>query len=57
MTIRPPATEAHYHNPESEKLLMAVFDEAGKPSGDQDDLASPHTKARGEIRQARPQTV
>jgi predicted glycosyltransferase len=23
--IRPPATEAHYHNPESEKLLMAVF--------------------------------
>ena len=26
MTIRPPATEAHYHNPESEKLLMAVFE-------------------------------
>jgi uncharacterized protein len=25
VTIRPPATEAHYHNPESEKLLMAVF--------------------------------
>jgi uncharacterized protein len=23
--IRPPATEAHYHNPESENLLMAVF--------------------------------
>lgn len=25
VTIRPPATEAHYHNPESEKLLMTVF--------------------------------
>src|ERR1035437_4645368 len=25
VTIRPPATEAHYHNPDSEKLLMAVF--------------------------------
>jgi uncharacterized protein len=26
VTIRPPATEAHYHNPESEELLLAVFD-------------------------------
>jgi predicted glycosyltransferase len=26
VTLRPPATEAHYHNPESEKLLMAVFE-------------------------------
>jgi hypothetical protein len=26
VTIRPPATEAHYHNPESETLLMAVFE-------------------------------
>lgn len=25
VTIRPPATEAHYHNPESEKLLKEVF--------------------------------
>jgi predicted glycosyltransferase len=25
VTIRPPATEAHYHNPESEKLLTEVF--------------------------------
>ena len=24
--VRPPATEAHYHNPESEKLLNAVFE-------------------------------
>jgi predicted glycosyltransferase len=26
VTIRPPATEAHYHNPEAEVLLDAVFD-------------------------------
>jgi len=25
VTIRPPATEAHYHNPESETLLKEVF--------------------------------
>jgi len=29
VTIRPPATEAHYHNPESEKLLAAVFEMLG----------------------------
>ncbi len=32
VTIRPPATEAHYHNPESEKLLMAVFSSLGDSS-------------------------
>ena len=26
VTIRPPATEAHYHNPESEKLFIAVVE-------------------------------
>jgi uncharacterized protein len=26
VTIRPPATEAHYHNPEAEKLLSVVFE-------------------------------
>src|SRR5580700_65334 len=26
VTIRPPATEAHYHNPESSRLLDAVFE-------------------------------
>jgi uncharacterized protein len=26
VTIRPPATEAHYHNPESEELLRTVFE-------------------------------
>jgi predicted glycosyltransferase len=28
VTVRPPATEAHYHNPESEKLLEAFMDRA-----------------------------
>jgi predicted glycosyltransferase len=30
VTIRPPATEAHYHNPEAEGLLTAVFQLLGK---------------------------
>jgi len=30
VTIRPPATEAHYHNPESEKLFAAVIEFLGK---------------------------
>src|ERR1035437_8133090 len=25
VTLRPPATEAHYHNPESDKLLAAIL--------------------------------
>ena len=29
VTIRPPATEAHYHNPEAEGLLTAVFELLG----------------------------
>jgi hypothetical protein len=28
VTVRPPATEAHYHNPESEKLFAAFMDRA-----------------------------
>jgi predicted glycosyltransferase len=28
VTVRPPATEAHYHNPESEKLFEAFMDRA-----------------------------
>jgi predicted glycosyltransferase len=33
VTIRPPANEAHYHNPESEKLFQAVVDKLGRTSG------------------------
>jgi len=30
ITIRPPATEAHYHNPESDELLKATIDRMGQ---------------------------
>lgn len=33
VTVRPPATEAHYHNPESEKLFSAVMDRLGETEG------------------------
>jgi predicted glycosyltransferase len=33
VTIRPPANEAHYHNPESEKLFQAVVDRLGTTAG------------------------
>lgn len=32
-TIRPPATEAHYHNPESEKLFASALNFLGKQPG------------------------
>lgn len=32
-TIRPPATEAHYHNPESEKLFVEVVEFLGSIAG------------------------
>jgi predicted glycosyltransferase len=35
VTVRPPATEAHYHNPESEKLFVAFMQRA---------FQTPHTK-------------
>ncbi len=30
VTIRPPATQAHYHNPEAEQLMKAVINHIGK---------------------------
>jgi predicted glycosyltransferase len=33
VTVRPPATEAHYHNPESEKILLAVLQKIIKHPG------------------------
>ena len=33
VAIRPPATEAHYHNPESEQLFQAVVDRLGNHAG------------------------
>jgi predicted glycosyltransferase len=55
VTIRPPATEAHYHNPESEKLLLEVF----KLLGAHDEVKTvllPRThRQEAELRQARPE--
>jgi predicted glycosyltransferase len=55
VTIRPPATEAHYHNPESEKLLMAVFELlAGHP--EVKTVLLPRTRRQEmELRDARPE--
>ena len=54
VTIRPPATEAHYHNPESEKLLMAVFDLLGAHPEVKTVLLPRTHRQEEELRQARP---
>jgi predicted glycosyltransferase len=54
VTIRPPATEAHYHNPESEKLLMAVFDRMEEHREVKTILLPRTPKQEAEIRQAKP---
>lgn len=54
VTIRPPATEAHYHNPESEKLLMAVFDKLENNQAIKAILLPRTPKQEAELRQARP---
>jgi predicted glycosyltransferase len=55
VTIRPPATEAHYHNPESEKLLMAVFELLGAHPEIKTILLPRTHKQEAELRQARPE--
>jgi len=55
VTIRPPATEAHYHNPESEKLLMAVFDRLEEHREIKAILLPRTPKQEAELRQARPE--
>jgi uncharacterized protein len=54
VTIRPPATEAHYHNPESEKLLMAVFELLGAHPEVKTVLLPRTHRQEEELRQARP---
>ena len=54
VTIRPPASEAHYHSPESDKLLRAVF-EVLDGHADARTVLLPRTrKQEGEIRDAHP---
>jgi hypothetical protein len=54
VTIRPPATEAHYHNPESEKLLMAVFELLGTHPEVKTVLLPRTHRQEEDLRQARP---
>jgi predicted glycosyltransferase len=55
VTIRPPASEAHYHNPESEKLLMAVF-ELLREHPEVKTVLLPRThRQEAELRHARPE--
>jgi predicted glycosyltransferase len=54
VTIRPPATEAHYHNPESEKLLMAVFDLLEEHPEVKSVMLPRTPKQDAELRHARP---
>ncbi len=54
VVIRPPATEAHYHNPESEKLLNAVF-ELLRKHPEAKTILLPRTPKQGaELRSAHP---
>lgn len=55
VTIRPPASEAHYHNPESDKLLMAVFDLLEAHPEVKTVLLPRTPKQEAEMRQARPE--
>jgi predicted glycosyltransferase len=55
VTIRPPATEAHYHNPESEKLLMAVFELLDQHPEVKTVLLPRTHKQEIELRHARPE--
>ena len=54
VTIRPPATEAHYHNPESEKLLMAVFELLAAHPEVKTILLPRTPRQEASLRQARP---
>jgi uncharacterized protein len=54
VAIRPPATEAHYHNPESEKLLNAVFQLLQKHSETRTILLPRTPKQGAELRSAFP---
>lgn len=54
VTVRPPANEAHYHNPESELLLDAVFDFLGERPETKAVLVPRTTKQGNELRRRWP---
>jgi uncharacterized protein len=54
VTLRPPATEAHYHNPESEQLLEEVFKQLERQPEIKTILLPRTPKQEAEIRKAKP---
>ena len=54
VTLRPPATEAHYHNPESEILLDAVFEMISRTPDIKVVLVPRTTKQETELRRQWP---
>ncbi len=51
VTVRPPATEAHYHNPESEKLFSAVMNRLGETERTRMVLLPRNDRQKSEIAQ------
>lgn len=49
VTVRPPATEAHYHNPESEKLFSAVMNRLGETEKTRTVLLPRNERQKAEI--------
>jgi hypothetical protein len=54
VTLRPPATEAHYHKPESDRLFEAVMDVIGRAKGLQVVLLPRNDRQGEEIRKSWP---
>ncbi len=54
VTVRPPATEAHYHNPESEVLFTHFMERVTKSPGVRAVLLPRNKKQEAEIRAAHP---
>ena len=54
VTVRPPATEAHYHNPESEVLFQHVMDRALRSPGTRIVLLPRNQRQEAEIRNNAP---
>lgn len=54
VTVRPPATEAHYHNPEGEKLFNAVMDVIRQTKGLQAVLLPRNERQAAAIRRSWP---
>jgi predicted glycosyltransferase len=55
VTLRPPASEAHYHNPESEKLLKAALELLGEQPNVKVVILPRTARQEAELREAWPQ--